>query len=107
MYDRLTAIPNRPLLYDLYRYAWDAKETTLMLNSYITWLGMSSVINGLYSKFCHDQAYHHSDIDWSCHGNAKAKIRECTVTALRSNKIFNVVTFWLLSEKCSPLIDNT
>jgi len=83
MYDRLTAIPNRPLLYDLYRYAWDAKETTLMLNSYITWLGMSSVINGLYSKFCHDLAYHHSNIDWSCRGNAKAKMRECTVTALR------------------------
>ena len=59
MYDRLTAIPNRPLLYDLYRYAWDAKETTDMLNSYITWLGMSSMVNG---KFSYHQVYHHSNL---------------------------------------------
>ena len=43
MYDRLTAIPNRPLLYDIYRYVWDAKETTIMLDSYVSWLGTSSV----------------------------------------------------------------
>jgi protein O-GlcNAcase/histone acetyltransferase len=38
MYGRLTAIPNRPLLYDVYQYMWDAKETTMLLDSYISWL---------------------------------------------------------------------
>lgn len=38
MYVRLTAIPNRLILYDLYHYVWDAKETTLLLNSYVSWL---------------------------------------------------------------------
>jgi protein O-GlcNAcase/histone acetyltransferase len=38
VYNRLTAIPNRPLLYDVYQYMWDAKETTLLLDSYISWL---------------------------------------------------------------------
>ena len=40
MYNRLTTIPNRPLLYDVYQYMWDAKETTLLLDSYISWLGI-------------------------------------------------------------------
>ena len=40
MYNRLTAVPNRSLLYDIYQYMWDAKETTILLDSYITWLGM-------------------------------------------------------------------
>ena len=40
MYNRLTAIPNRPLLYDMYHYIWDAKETTMLLDSYISWLGV-------------------------------------------------------------------
>ena len=40
MYTRLTAIPNRTLLYDVYQYVWDAKETTMLLDSYIAWLGM-------------------------------------------------------------------
>ena len=39
MYARLTTIPNRPLLYDLYQYSWDAKETTMLLDSYVAWLG--------------------------------------------------------------------
>lgn len=39
MYTRLTAIPNRTLLYDVYQYVWDAKETTMLLDSYIAWLG--------------------------------------------------------------------
>ena len=46
MYGRLTAIPNRPLLYDVYQYMWDAKETTQLLDSYISCLGKSSgVVN--------------------------------------------------------------
>jgi protein O-GlcNAcase/histone acetyltransferase len=40
MYSRLTTIPNRPLLYDVYQYMWDAKETTTLLDSYISWLEM-------------------------------------------------------------------
>ena len=43
MYNRLTAIPNRPLLYDVYQYMWDAKETTSLLDSYISWLGRCSI----------------------------------------------------------------
>lgn len=40
MYTRLTSVPNRTLLYDVYQYVWDAKETTMLLDSYIAWLGM-------------------------------------------------------------------
>ena len=39
MFSRLTAIPNRVLLYDVYQYTWDAKEATMLLDSYIAWLG--------------------------------------------------------------------
>ena len=39
MFSRLTAIPNRALLYDIYQYTWDAKEATMLLDSYIAWLG--------------------------------------------------------------------
>ena len=39
MFSRLTAIPNRSLLYDIYQYTWDAKEATMLLDSYIAWLG--------------------------------------------------------------------
>ena len=39
MFSRLTAIPNRALLYDVYQYTWDAKEATMLLDSYIAWLG--------------------------------------------------------------------
>lgn len=39
MYTRLTTVPNRTLLYDVYQYVWDAKETTMLLDSYIAWLG--------------------------------------------------------------------
>ncbi|XP_065890014.1 protein O-GlcNAcase-like isoform X2 [Dysidea avara] len=38
MFARLTGIPNRPLLYDIYQYIWDAKETCMLLDSYISWL---------------------------------------------------------------------
>ena len=41
MHSRLTGVPNRTLLYDLYQYAWDARETTMLLDSYIAWLGES------------------------------------------------------------------
>lgn len=39
MFSHLTGIPNRPLLYDIYQYIWDAKETCMLLDSYISWLG--------------------------------------------------------------------
>jgi len=39
MYTHLTTIPNRTLLYDVYQYVWDARETTMLLDSYIAWLG--------------------------------------------------------------------
>ena len=39
MFARLTAVPNRPLLYDIYQYMWDAKEAVMLLDSYVTWLG--------------------------------------------------------------------
>ena len=38
-FNRLTAISNRPLLYDVYQYMSDARETTMLLDSYISWLG--------------------------------------------------------------------
>ena len=38
-FDNLTTIPNRQLLYDLYQYMSDARETTMLLDSYISWLG--------------------------------------------------------------------
>ena len=44
MYTRLTAVPNRTLLYDVYQYVWDAKETTMLLDSYIAWLGECDVV---------------------------------------------------------------
>ena len=43
MFSRLTAIPNRALLYDVYQYTWDAKEATMLLDSYIAWLGKGGV----------------------------------------------------------------
>ena len=47
MFSRLTAIPNRALLYDVYQYTWDAKEATMLLDSYIAWLGKAP-----HSKLC-------------------------------------------------------
>ena len=44
MCSRLTAVPNRPLLYDIYQYMVDAKETTMLLDSYIAWLGTPSSV---------------------------------------------------------------
>ena len=56
MFSRLTAIPNRALLYDVYQYTWDAKEATMLLDSYIAWLGKAPRIQQyLYnlSSFVH------------------------------------------------------
>ena len=36
---RLTEIPNRSLLYDLYPYVWDVKEVVMLLDAYVAWLG--------------------------------------------------------------------
>ncbi|XP_065187577.1 protein O-GlcNAcase-like [Sycon ciliatum] len=41
MFNSLTEIPNRPLLYDLYTYVWDVKEVVMMLDEYLTWLERS------------------------------------------------------------------
>ena len=43
-FTHLTAIPNRPLLYDLYQYMSDARETTMLLDSYISWLGNNNIV---------------------------------------------------------------
>ena len=43
-FNRLTAIPNRPLLYDLYSYMSDARETAMHLDSYVSWLGESVLV---------------------------------------------------------------
>ena len=54
MFSRLTAIPNRALLYDVYQYTWDAKEATMLLDSYIAWLGKDVCtvkINLLFTVF--------------------------------------------------------
>ncbi|XP_019856916.1 PREDICTED: protein O-GlcNAcase-like isoform X1 [Amphimedon queenslandica] len=37
-FDHLTTVPNRSLLYDLYQYMSAARETTALLDSYISWL---------------------------------------------------------------------
>ena len=60
MYTRLTGVPNRTLLYDVYQYVWDAKETTMLLDSYIAWLGKKT--SKLHSNFlskllCNLEAY--------------------------------------------------
>lgn len=39
MFNSLTDIPNRPLLYDMYSYVWDVKEIVFMLDAYLSWLG--------------------------------------------------------------------
>ena len=63
MYARLTTIPNRPLLYDLYQYSWDAKETTMLLDSYVAWLGESQlgqvccVKQQLWFVYRHSESY--------------------------------------------------
>ena len=40
MYERLTAIPNRSLLYDIYQYTWDVKEAAMLMDSFVSWLGV-------------------------------------------------------------------
>lgn len=51
MYTRLTTVPNRTLLYDVYQYVWDAKETTMLLDSYIAWLGECDVLEASGSLY--------------------------------------------------------
>ncbi|XP_076367728.1 O-GlcNAcase isoform X1 [Tachypleus tridentatus] len=40
---RLTYVPNRSLLYDLYPYIWDIKGVVSLLNSYLKWLALGRV----------------------------------------------------------------
>ena len=44
MFIRLSDTPNRAVLYDLYPYIWDVKEVVLLLDSFINWLGKSTVL---------------------------------------------------------------
>lgn len=39
LFTRLTYIPNRELLYELYPYVWDMRGIVSLLNSYAKWLG--------------------------------------------------------------------
>lgn len=39
LFSRLTFVPNRSLLYDLYPYIWDIKGVISLLNSYVKWIG--------------------------------------------------------------------
>ncbi|XP_063237337.1 protein O-GlcNAcase isoform X2 [Bacillus rossius redtenbacheri] len=41
LFQHLTYVPNRELLYDLYPYVWDMRGVISLLNSYIKWLGFS------------------------------------------------------------------
>ncbi|XP_075532915.1 O-GlcNAcase isoform X2 [Dermacentor variabilis] len=41
LFGRLTFVPNRALLYDLYPYLWDIKGVISLLNSYVKWIGFS------------------------------------------------------------------
>lgn len=41
LFARLTFVPNRALLYDLYPYLWDIKGVISLLNSYVKWIGFS------------------------------------------------------------------
>nr|CAD7407520.1 unnamed protein product [Timema poppensis] len=41
LFQHLTFVPNRELLYDLYPYMWDMRGVISLLNSYIKWLGFS------------------------------------------------------------------
>ena len=43
MFIRLSDTPNRAVLYDLYPYIWDVKEVVLLLDSFINWLGKSTL----------------------------------------------------------------
>lgn len=39
LFNKMTAIKNRTLLYDFYPYIWDIKGVVSLLNSYVKWLG--------------------------------------------------------------------
>ncbi len=38
LFDQLTAVTNRDLLYSLYRHAWELKEEVILLQRYLDWL---------------------------------------------------------------------
>jgi len=42
MFVRFTETPNRALLYDMYPYIWDIKESVLLLDTFINWLNSKS-----------------------------------------------------------------
>lgn len=39
LFQHMSAVHNRELLYDLYSYIWDIRGVISLLNSYIKWLG--------------------------------------------------------------------
>ncbi|XP_037504364.1 protein O-GlcNAcase isoform X2 [Rhipicephalus sanguineus] len=43
LFARLTFVPNRALLYDLYPYLWDIKGVISLLNSYVKWIALGDV----------------------------------------------------------------
>ncbi|XP_065287323.1 protein O-GlcNAcase isoform X2 [Dermacentor albipictus] len=43
LFGRLTFVPNRALLYDLYPYLWDIKGVISLLNSYVKWIALGDV----------------------------------------------------------------
>ncbi|XP_006825943.1 protein O-GlcNAcase-like [Saccoglossus kowalevskii] len=43
LFQRLTNIPNRSLLYELYPYVWDMKGVVSLLHSFVKWLVMGQV----------------------------------------------------------------
>lgn len=48
---RLTAVPNRAALYDLYPYVWDVKGVISLLNSYVKWMALGEVPSSPTSSF--------------------------------------------------------
>ncbi|KXJ25366.1 Protein O-GlcNAcase [Exaiptasia diaphana] len=42
MFVRFSETPNRALLYDMYPYIWDVKESVLLLDTFINWLNSKS-----------------------------------------------------------------
>lgn len=42
MFVRFSETPNRALLYDIYPYIWDVKESVLLLDTFIGWLNSKS-----------------------------------------------------------------
>lgn len=50
LFNKMTFIKNRTLLYDFYPYVWDIKGVVSLLNSYVKWLGKLIII--LLIFFC-------------------------------------------------------